>query len=827
MEGYVYKWTNFIRGYKIKYLTLDGNKLFYSKNKNEKTKKKAIDLNNAIIIDEKKKNFTIDSKKKKMYFKTNTENEKKEWIIKLFEICRPNRQSLVVEKDKEKILEPNTEIRTANIVEETVRDNNAGVDEFILRKTTSCVVENFVNNSENVPHIDEYLHDSKFIIDPSKNKRFSSAYNAYYQEINKDKAKKGTNKFENVVNCQQNLQNLFFEMNGVLENFNLLLMSTKFKSKDSLIKIYEDLFNIKQEMKEQLDLSLKNLIEYKEENEKPDTIEIKKIKIEDDIIREKSEIFFCAKEEAEAEEINGETHEVELKNEKPNNELVQEPAAIVKTEIVAEEEKVIEIGNIVSDIPNTNIPADNYTSSEEDDSSFEDCVSRMNNDLDEADHIENRMDLEMKISLETYKLKESIQTEGNFKRSLSLIIDDFKDKSYFFEPRNLSNYPKIKCSNSMLSDMIKSLTKEKISLPIHYNEPLSMLQRQCEKFQYSDLLTKAASLKEQNSTCLKMCYIAAFIASEMSLNINRILKPFNPILGETFEHFDNNLKYRYLSEQVSHHPPISAYICESEDFVVYGDTRCKNKFKLLKGAMEITFQNKTSILFKKSDEHFTFNKPTVYLKGLIMGNPHYDYSGIVTIQEISEKYNKNIKAVLDFYEEGRKSKPLGYFEGNVYDESNSIVYIIKGNWSSSVYITDKNGNNKREIWRINDEPFIKNIDLVNNYLISNYACNLNYLPNESESSLVNIIPPTDSRLRPDQRALEIGNMAEAEIEKNRIENKQRLRHKQFEDQKIKYEPNYFADVYESHKSEYVYIYKGGYWEDRNKNNFDHLHSIFK
>jgi hypothetical protein len=826
MEGYVYKWTNFIRGYKITYLTLDGNKLYYSKNKNEKTKKKIIDLNNAIIIDEKKKNFTIDTKKKKMYFKTNTENEKKEWIIKLFEIYRPNRLSTVLERDKEKILEPSTGLITTNIIKESVRDNNT--DEFALKKTTSCVVENFVNSAGDVPQIDEYLQDSNFNIDPSKNKRFSSAYNVYYQEINKDKVKKKTSKFESVVNCQQNLQNLFFEMNGVLENFNLLLMSSKFKSKDSLIKIYEDLFNIKQEMKEQLDLSIKNLIEYKEDEEKPNTVEIEKLNIEDDIIREKSEIFFCAKEEEEGEEINGKTHEVDLKNEKTSNDLVHEPSVIVHKEINSEEENRIEIGNTVSDLPNTNIPADNYTTSDEDDSSFEDCVSRMNNDLDEVDHFENKVNIEFKNSLETSILKESIQTEGNFKRSLSLIHDDFKDRSYYFEPRNLSNYPKIKCSNSMLSDMIKSLTKEKISLPIHYNEPLSMLQRQCEKFQNSDLLTKAANIiEEKNRIFLKMCYIAAFIASEMSLNINRILKPFNPILGETFEYFDNNLKYRYISEQVSHHPPISAYICESEDFVVYGDTRCKNKFKLLKGAMEIAFQNKTSILFKKSDEHFTFNKPTVYLKGLIMGIPHYDYSGIVTIQEISGKYNKNVKVVLDFYEEGRKSKPLGYFEGNVYDESNSIVYIIKGNWSSSVYITDRNGNNKMEIWKINDEPFIKNTDYVNNYLISNYACNLNYLPNETDGSLVNILPPTDSRLRPDQRALEIGNMAEAEIEKNRIENKQRLRHKQFEDEKIKYEPNYFADVYESQKSEYVYIYKGGYWEDRNRNNFDHLYSIFK
>jgi len=37
------------------------------------------------------------------------------------------------------------------------------------------------------------------------------------------------------------------------------------------------------------------------------------------------------------------------------------------------------------------------------------------------------------------------------------------------------------------------------------------------------------------------------------------MKPFNPLLGETFELFVPG-KYKYFSEQVSHHPPISASI---------------------------------------------------------------------------------------------------------------------------------------------------------------------------------------------------------------------------------------------------------------------------
>ena len=51
-----------------------------------------------------------------------------------------------------------------------------------------------------------------------------------------------------------------------------------------------------------------------------------------------------------------------------------------------------------------------------------------------------------------------------------------------------------------------------------------------------------------------------------SYTIKRTKKPFNPLLGETYEYIDEKKKFRFISEQVSHHPPISAGYCESENY---------------------------------------------------------------------------------------------------------------------------------------------------------------------------------------------------------------------------------------------------------------------
>ena len=195
-------------------------------------------------------------------------------------------------------------------------------------------------------------------------------------------------------------------------------------------------------------------------------------------------------------------------------------------------------------------------------------------------------------------------------------------KEYNFKSRTQLKSP-IKLSKNMLGELIKSLMKDKVQLPIIFNEPISMLQKYCEKFQ------NCRYLKEANNTSNKTVQIAlisAFIVSEMSLSINRVLKPFNPVRGETYEFCDNVLGYRYFSEQVSHHPPISAYHCESEDFINYGDNRCQNKFKLLKGALELSFTSHDNIILKSSGDRYTYNKPTLYLKGILNSKLHSDFS---------------------------------------------------------------------------------------------------------------------------------------------------------------------------------------------------------
>lgn len=75
-----------------------------------------------------------------------------------------------------------------------------------------------------------------------------------------------------------------------------------------------------------------------------------------------------------------------------------------------------------------------------------------------------------------------------------------------------------------------------------------MLQRLTEDFEYASILDKAARCADSLE---QMCYVAAFTVSAYASTAHRINKPFNPMLGETYEcDRMDDLGWRAITEQV-------------------------------------------------------------------------------------------------------------------------------------------------------------------------------------------------------------------------------------------------------------------------------------
>ena len=369
---------------------------------------------------------------------------------------------------------------------------------------------------------------------------------------------------------------------------------------------------------------------------------------------------------------------------------------------------------------------------------------------------------------EYFSSSSSDEDDNDFKDRKSIIPNsissllDYYNPDYDFQERvKLSK--NIKCPENIIKEMIATFTK-KGSSPVYFNEPLSMCQKQCEKFFYLDLLTKAS--QQEGNKPMQMCYISAFIIGEIFTNINRFLKPFSPILGETFEYFMNTKKFRYYAENVRHKPQITAFCGETPDFSYYGDSYNDSSFKFLKGSLDLTFKNKINIIFKNSNTHYTYNLPTVSIKGLMKPPMYNDYLGTTIIEDINEP---NYKTEINFVEQSWSQPVLGNFNGKVFSGEEQVEYLIGGNWQEEIYITDKDGNNKNVLLSLNkNSDYLKNN--LENYKLPFFSCNLNNLQESLEKNL----PKNDSRFRLDIRFLEIGDdINKAQLYKEAYEQKQR------------------------------------------------------
>jgi len=98
--------------------------------------------------------------------------------------------------------------------------------------------------------------------------------------------------------------------------------------------------------------------------------------------------------------------------------------------------------------------------------------------------------------------------------------------------------------------------------------------------------------------------------------------------------------------------------------------------------------------------------------------------------------------------------------------------------------------------------------------------------NEITPDIDGYLPPTDSRWRPDQRAMEEGDIELADSEKERLEVAQRTRRKARNEQGQIWIPKWF-ELSQDQGSEEEWIYKGGYWEAREARKWDMTENLYR
>ena len=163
----------------------------------------------------------------------------------------------------------------------------------------------------------------------------------------------------------------------------------------------------------------------------------------------------------------------------------------------------------------------------------------------------------------------------------------------------------------------------------------------------------------------------------------------------------NPIRISYVTEQTSHHPPVSAYWveCPSRGIIARGYDQISAKFsgtyvKVIPGShnkgLYITLKN-------RGNEEYHMTHPESQLNGFLRGNLYISVADIVTITCPKTK----LKVLLNYAEESYFGKAQNKVTGVIYryDPStdkhtkpkdvpdNDVLIKIEGDWKDKVYYT--------------------------------------------------------------------------------------------------------------------------------------------
>lgn len=374
-----------------------------------------------------------------------------------------------------------------------------------------------------------------------------------------------------------------------------------------------------------------------------------------------------------------------------------------------------------------------------------------------------------------------------------------------------------KCTHtppSILSFVRKNVGKDlaSIAMPVTFNEPLTILQKFAELVEYCDVITNALLADFPPDSGEKILRIATFAVSYLSsmrVKERNVRKPFNPLLGETFELVREDFGIRLVAEKVSHRPPVFAYHVEHESWLLTFSPSPEQKF--WGKNFEVTTKGTCKLTDKVTGEVYTWNQARTLIKNIIAGEKYSEPTDSMTI-----KSSSGLKAVVEFAKAGMFSGRSEDLTINAFNSSKEkLNYSVSGKWTEKLIL--KTTTTEKVIWEVGKLlP-----EASKRYGLTEFAASLNLVtPLEANS-----LPPTDSRLRPDMKVYISGDIEKAEELKIKLEEDQRTRRKEYESSNEEHVPRFFKHVGGGSPDTGEWVYKTGensYWNRRKNNEWSDL-----
>eukprot|EP01120_Amphizonella_sp_Union-15-10_P016481 TRINITY_DN8721_c0_g1_i2.p1 TRINITY_DN8721_c0_g1~~TRINITY_DN8721_c0_g1_i2.p1 ORF type:complete len:376 (-),score=42.19 TRINITY_DN8721_c0_g1_i2:20-1147(-) len=224
-------------------------------------------------------------------------------------------------------------------------------------------------------------------------------------------------------------------------------------------------------------------------------------------------------------------------------------------------------------------------------------------------------------------------------------------------------------ASSILTQLRKGADLTRLALPSVFCEPYSILEMSAGRLM--PFLPALYKVLDQNTSIDRMISICRWYLHCFK-DVTFFKKPYNSVLGETHK---CKLSYEdteavFIAEQVSHHPPVSAFRVANSKLGIVIDTNIRLRPKFQGNSVFVSSDSFSIVYLEKFGEVYNLTKsvPDILIKNIILGTRVPEWTGSVSFT--CEQNDLSVE--LNFMCKGR-------VEGQIF-QGDQVLYSFGGNW---------------------------------------------------------------------------------------------------------------------------------------------------
>ncbi|KAK4689514.1 hypothetical protein P7C73_g599, partial [Tremellales sp. Uapishka_1] len=275
---------------------------------------------------------------------------------------------------------------------------------------------------------------------------------------------------------------------------------------------------------------------------------------------------------------------------------------------------------------------------------------------------------------------------------------------------------------ALIAQLRPGMDLSKIALPTFVLEPRSLLERITDFFSHPELIFGANDEEDPKARFLAVMsyYLSgwhikpkgvkkpwASVLSPHCVRSNTYLR-YNPVLGEIFRcsyFYPDGSEGFYVAEQVSHHPPVSAffYVSPKNGVLITGELKPKSRFLGNSAATIMEGQNRVRLLRKPEDGDYDIGvgppsfilarvplmeyvqMPNMYARGILFGKMQLELGDTSSIVNPKTDYSCDVEFKTKGWISGGYNAVAGRVKGPGKSEQGEVI----GHWDTSMEYTDR------------------------------------------------------------------------------------------------------------------------------------------